>query len=245
MSFYKIHGSRNKEYRKSEFSTISDLGGTKSIPKPRKFQFLQTVSCRISKCSGKQVEFKQVWLSSMKCSLRPRMYKIDIESKPNQLCFNIIFKPECQREPIHNTLNILISMVLNGPGINREEQIYSQTCHTICRLIVFNSKNKTTLPGKKIRHSLTGEPPLPIYFGLEIHAGLRSKKLVDRLFNLGMSISYDRVQQIERQIEITILKRFQSEGVVCPSQLRKGLFLVRALDNIDHNPSSTILRIHP
>src|SRR6218665_1375665 len=54
-----------------------------------------------------------------------------------------------------------------------------------------------------------------------------------------MSISYDTVQQIEWQIEVTILKRFQSEGVVCPSQLCKGLFLVVALDNIDHNPSST------
>src|SRR6218665_2905922 len=76
---------------------------------------------------------------------RPRVYKnryrIDIESKPNQLCirFNIIFKPECQRE--------------------------------------------------SIRHSLKREPPLPIYLGLEIHAESRSKKLVDCLFNLGMSIS--------------------------------------------------------
>ena len=32
---------------------------------------------------------------------------------------------------------------------------------------------------------------------------------------------------------------FLEEGVVCPSALRKGLFTVGALDNIDHNPSAT------
>ena len=31
----------------------------------------------------------------------------------------------------------------------------------------------------------------------------------------------------------------QFEGVVAPACLRKGLFTVGALDNLDHNPSST------
>ena len=134
MSFYRNHGSRNKKYRKSEFSTISNTGGLKSIPKPWKFQLIQTVSytCSISKCSGKQVEFNrygfQVWNAHCDPGATPdvyNQYRIDIESKPNQLCirFNIIFKPECQREPIHNTLNIHISMLLNGPGINRGSRL--------------------------------------------------------------------------------------------------------------------------
>ncbi|CAB4019732.1 Hypothetical predicted protein, partial [Paramuricea clavata] len=32
---------------------------------------------------------------------------------------------------------------------------------------------------------------------------------------------------------------YEREGVVCPSQLRKGLFTTSAVDNIDHNTSST------
>ena len=36
-----------------------------------------------------------------------------------------------------------------------------------------------------------------------------------------------------------ICMRFEDEGVVCPSHLRKSLFTVGALDNIDHNLSST------
>ena len=33
--------------------------------------------------------------------------------------------------------------------------------------------------------------------------------------------------------------QFEADGVVAPSCLQKGLFTVGALDNIDHNPSST------
>ncbi|KAL5475256.1 hypothetical protein EMCRGX_G027332 [Ephydatia muelleri] len=34
-------------------------------------------------------------------------------------------------------------------------------------------------------------------------------------------------------------KHFEDEGLVCPPILRKGIFTVGAMDNIDHNPSST------
>ena len=34
-------------------------------------------------------------------------------------------------------------------------------------------------------------------------------------------------------------EQFKAENVVCPSNLRKGLFTVAALDNLDHNPTST------
>ena len=33
--------------------------------------------------------------------------------------------------------------------------------------------------------------------------------------------------------------RYESEGVVCPPKLKKNLFTTAAVDNIDHNPSST------
>ena len=33
--------------------------------------------------------------------------------------------------------------------------------------------------------------------------------------------------------------RFEDDGIVCPSQLRNGLFTVGVLNNIDHNLSST------
>uniref|UniRef100_A0A1X7U3D9 Uncharacterized protein n=1 Tax=Amphimedon queenslandica TaxID=400682 RepID=A0A1X7U3D9_AMPQE len=48
------------------------------------------------------------------------------------------------------------------------------------------------------------------------------------LHQLGLSVSYAKV-----------LRDLNSKGVVCPSQLQKGVFKIAALDNIDHNPSST------
>ena len=56
---------------------------------------------------------------------------------------------------------------------------------------------------------------------------------------MGICISYDRVMEIEDWIVTsTTCERFKEDGVVSPACLRKGLFIVGALDNLDHNPSS-------
>ena len=34
-------------------------------------------------------------------------------------------------------------------------------------------------------------------------------------------------------------ERFEEDGVVAPVCLRKGIFTVAAIDNLDHNPSAT------
>ena len=45
--------------------------------------------------------------------------------------------------------------------------------------------------------------------------------------------------ELEDWIATAVCQRFEEDGVVVPACLRKGLFTVGALDNIDHNPSST------
>ena len=68
----------------------------------------------------------------------------------------------------------------------------------------------------------------------------RSKKLIQRLYQMGICISYDKVfLELENWIGISVCERFEEDGVVTPACLRKGLFTVGALDNLDHNPSST------
>ena len=59
------------------------------------------------------------------------------------------------------------------------------------------------------------------------------------MFQLGLSISYDRVLGISTQLGNGVCQQYQTENVVCPLKLRKELFTVAAVDNIDHNPSST------
>ena len=56
---------------------------------------------------------------------------------------------------------------------------------------------------------------------------------------MGVGISYNRVVEIENDLASSVCKIFEEESIVCPSNLRKCIFTVGALDNIDHNPSST------
>ena len=52
-------------------------------------------------------------------------------------------------------------------------------------------------------------------------------------------MSYDRLMEIEDWLATAVAKRFEEDGFVSPVCLKKGLFSVGALDNLDHNPSST------
>ena len=58
-------------------------------------------------------------------------------------------------------------------------------------------------------------------------------------YQFGLSVSYDRILQVENQLATAVCQHIAEIGLVCPSQLRHGLFMLGALDNLDHNPSST------
>ena len=75
-----------------------------------------------------------------------------------------------------------------------------------------------------------------------MHMQTRSKKIVSELYRLGLSVSYDRILELENQIATTVCNSINETDLVCPHQLRHGLFTVGALDNLDHNPSSTTSR---
>ena len=45
--------------------------------------------------------------------------------------------------------------------------------------------------------------------------------------------------ELEESLASSISERFVADGCVVPASLRKGLFTIGALDNLDHNPSST------
>ena len=61
-------------------------------------------------------------------------------------------------------------------------------------------------------------------------------------FSLGLCVSYDRMLQISADIANSVCQKFIMEDVVCPPKMCQGLFTTGAVDNIDHNPSSTTAR---
>ena len=61
----------------------------------------------------------------------------------------------------------------------------------------------------------------------------------EQLYQMGICISYDKVMELEDRLAAAVCARFDEDGVVSPSNLRKNIFTIGALDNLDHNPSST------
>lgn len=89
------------------------------------------------------------------------------------------------------------------------------------------------------RHNIDREQPLPIYLGLMIHSETGQRKLVDELNGLGLSISYSRVLDIERPLATKVCDVYVTDDCVCPPSLKEGIFTTAAIDNIDHNPTSS------
>ena len=150
------------------------------------------------------------------------------------------FPPHCQENSLPSSLKLLTSLIFNGPNLKDQDQCESQECLTVGQAIVYNTKKRGSAScTAKTRHSPDHEPPLPIYIGLNLHQVTRSKKLIQQLHHMGICISYDRVLEVEDEIATAVSEQFEEDGVVAPTCLRRGLFIVGALDNLDHNPSST------
>ena len=63
-----------------------------------------------------------------------------------------------------------------------------------------------------------------------MHAQTRKRDLIDRLYRLGLCISYDRVIQISADMGNSVYALYESEKLVCPAKLRKGLLTAGNVD---------------
>ena len=145
-----------------------------------------------------------------------------------------------QKSSVSVTLLRLVSLIMNGE--NSEENVSTAVeslTLNMAQLLRFNSvKGKRRCSGS-VRHSRINEPPLPVKIGLMIHAKTRKKGLVEALASEGLCISYKRVEEIQNSIVTQLCAKYIKEDFVCPPALQKGLFTTAAIDNIDHDPSST------
>ena len=150
----------------------------------------------------------------------------------------------CREQLVPTSLVALAAMILNGPNIQEQSNHSSVSTPTltVSQLLMFNCyarRRENTSTTESTMHSHNRETPLPMYLGTLMHTKTWKRDLVDTLFHLGLSISYDRVLSISTDLGERICRFFQKEGTVCPPELKSGLFTTGAMDNIDHNPSST------
>ena len=61
---------------------------------------------------------------------------------------------------------------------------------------------------------------------------------MEKMYQMGISVSYDRIMEIEDWLMSSLCECYKEDGCVSPACLRKGIFS-GVLDNLDHNPSST------
>ncbi len=147
------------------------------------------------------------------------------------------FDTSCQQNSVPATLLSLVQMILRGANISSSTCSFeSQWSASIAQLLLFNCISDRAIKGS---HSTVREPPLPIYIGLLLHAETRKKGLIEKMHDLGLSVSYDRVLSLSTELGNKACARFMMDGVVCPSKLRHQVFTTSAVDNIDHNPSSS------
>ena len=151
------------------------------------------------------------------------------------------------QEKIPASLLSLCSLLIDGA--DPQEKSTSQAAKTVSQIIMYSYRAKKQASKQKAtnamvrRHNKARETPVPVYIGLLLYATVRAKTLIQKLFVLGISISYDRCVDICNHIATSLIDRYERDGVFT-GNARKGLFTVIAKDNIDVNSKSTKVSTH-
>lgn len=154
--------------------------------------------------------------------------------------FHGIYQENCIHQATPPTLLQFVSMLEHGADIKSQLKFgASKTDTAIAQLLQYNCYAKYQEGSPTHRHSKERETPFPVYMGLSVYAQTRQRRLVEKLHEHGIGISYDRVLEISAQLGDATVSQYVEDGIVCPSALRKGLFTTSAMDNIDHNPTAT------
>ena len=156
--------------------------------------------------------------------------------------FDGSFSEKCQQKSCPALLQTLCSLLINGVG--PETKGISQPALTVSQIIMHEfKKTHTEVAPVNTRHVLKRETPLPRYVGLMLYT-MRAKTTIQKLYLLGISISYERCLNICDGIALAILKKYDDDKVFVSNTMRKRVFTVIAKDNIDVNAKSTKVSSH-
>ena len=157
--------------------------------------------------------------------------------------FDGVFHEVCQENSVPSTLRALVSMILSGAEIEDQTSgTVTPAALAIAQLLRINSvkhSRKETDHAASVRHSSNQETPVPMYVGLMLHAQTHKRDLVEKLCCIDLSISYDCILLLSAHLGNEVCEHSEREKAACPTKLRGGIFPTAAVDNTDHNPSST------
>ena len=108
----------------------------------------------------------------------------------------------------------------------------------VAGLVTFNARTitkKRTRSYSHRHHIKDCETSSNIYVGLKIYSMVRSRTLIQYLFDLGICISYDRVLSITKSLYEQLQSSYDEHGIFIPRNSRKGCFVMLVKDNIEKN----------
>ena len=152
--------------------------------------------------------------------------------------FNGYFTQHYQHELVPGSL-LSFTYMLTGSSYNPASNEASLSAHiqalSIAQLIQFNTvaEQRTS---RQFRHNIDKKTHLSIYFGFLLHSHTRSGLLIDKFYDLGLCISYQRMLPLSTSLVNSMCDLFEEEGFACPPLLRSNVFTTYVVDNIDHNP---------
>ncbi|XP_065669903.1 uncharacterized protein LOC124808522 [Hydra vulgaris] len=143
-----------------------------------------------------------------------------------------------------NTLKSFVRMVLYGQKVKdaNNNSAHTKVVATVSQLMFYNCLKKNVeakREGKHTRHKAGTIPPFRLYVGLNIHSKTRKKGIVNNLAKFGVSVPQTRVDVIKTTLLNRLCKLYNDNNTVCPPSLIENVFTTAAIDNIDHNPSSS------
>ena len=143
---------------------------------------------------------------------------------------------------IPENLLTLIRMILDGTDVAEFSKQRLTAAESICQLIMFNSikRKRNVSLSEDIRHKIDRENPLTVYTAMKLHVKTRNKEVINRMNELGLCISYGRTLKLSEDLCNNVMDLYEQNGTVCPPTLPKGVFTTTALDNLDHDPKSTV-----
>ena len=158
--------------------------------------------------------------------------------------FKFSFPTGCQKTSTPIQLQILCSLLVDG--CDPQVSGFSQASLSIAQMIMHQYRK--TVPYKSVttnrRHCKKRETPVANYIGLKLYSSVRAKTLIQKLFSLGICISYDRCLEICDNIGSLLLQKYDMNGVFVSNNLKLNLFTIIAKDNIDLNARSTKIKDH-
>ena len=142
----------------------------------------------------------------------------------------------------HQTIDWLKCIICQKEGSKTKCQSTgkpSQAALTLAQILKFNSVKHTRKTEECTRLVKSQETPLPVHIGVMFYLKTRKRDLIDSLYSLGMSISYDEVLRLSSDMANAVYEHLKATDTVCPPNLKTNLFTTAAVDNLDPNTSST------